>query len=699
MIRLKLRYVLAVCVAVSTIAYAGAIPPVRDHDIEPDDYFTIGTISGCAMSPDGKQVAYSEMRWEPPAERRNRDLWVVQCDSHARRRLTFDPASDRSPVWSPDGQYIYFIANRERPGDQKPPYDGKTQVWRTPPTGGDPQPVTRVEDGIKLFELSKDGRTLYYTRSDEHVDDEWKELRKEYEDLEYGHGVTDFSQVWKLDLESWRAEKVVDEKRVIRALAVSDDERAVAMITTPDDTLITNEGFSRVDVFDVDAREVAIVTRDGWRADHPSPYGWLEGLTWAPDGEALAFTVSFDGYATELYVAERPGADVSLRRLDRFGEVDASEGRLRWRGQSRELCFLGEWKARKRVYGIPEVRDGKQGKPRTLTPGDIVVDSFSFDESGNRLAAVLSTLTHPPDLYTAEIKGGEPGPIERVTNVNPQVDAWKLPQIRIVNWTGAGGVECEGILELPPEYKLDDGPLPMIVEIHGGPTAATYYRFRMWIYGRALMPARGYALFSPNYRGSTGYGSQFTSDLVGRENDIEVEDILKGVDALVDQGIADPDRLGVMGWSNGGFLTNCLIARTDRFKAASSGASVLDMIIQWGSEDTPGHVVNFMQGLVWDKPDAYRKASPIYNLHRVRTPTLIHVGGSDARCPRAHSEALYRALKHYLDVPVELVVYPGEGHGLRKYENRKAKMEWDLAWFDKYLLGKTEEKPGQSEAD
>ena len=166
---------------------------------------------------------------------------------------------------------------------------------------------------------------------------------------------------------------------------------------------------------------------------------------------------------------------------------------------------------------------------------------------------------------------------------------------------------------------------------------------------------------------------------------------------MVDQKIADPDRLAVMGWSNGGFLTNCLITQTDRFKAASSGAGILDMVIQWGSEDTPGHVINYMLGYPWQKPDAYRKASPVYGLEKVRTPTLIHVGGADPRCPPAHSRGLYRALKYYLHVPAELVVYPGESHGLMKYKNRKAKMEWDLAWFDKYLLGK-EKKENDKES-
>ena len=181
--------------------------------------------------------------------------------------------------------------------------------------------------------------------------------------------------------------------------------------------------------------------------------------------------------------------------------------------------------------------------------------------------------------------------------------------------------------------------------------------------------------------------------MIGRENDIEVEDILKGVDAMVERGIANPERLAVSGWSNGGFLTNAVITHTDRFKAASSGAGVLDMGIQWGTEDTPGHVINYMQGLPWEQPDEFRKASPLWNLDKVTTPTLIHVGGGDERVPAAHSVALHRGLKFYLGVTSELIIYPGEGHGLTKYANRRAKLEWDLAWFEKYVLKKVAIEP------
>jgi dipeptidyl aminopeptidase/acylaminoacyl peptidase len=433
-----------------------------------------------------------------------------------------------------------------------------------------------------------------------------------------------------------------------------------------------------------------VVTADGWRSGHPSPFGWINEVRWSDDGALLAFSVSFDGYPTLLYAATQDAGGYTLVELPRPDGVHVTGGSLAWRPATRDLCFIGDHRARGRVYAATGVSARGAAGTTVVTPGDVTVDGFDFGAPGTHPVIITSTLTDPPDLYRVTNGGG----YDRLTKVNPQVDDWKLPTIEIVHWTSADGTAVEGILELPPGHQAGDGPLPLVVELHGGPTADTKYRFRYWIYGRTLMAANGYALLSPNYRGSTGYGDRFLVDLIGRENDIDVQDILAGVDAMVERGIADPDRLAVMGWSNGGFLTNCLITATSRFKAASSGAGVIDQVLQWGIEDTPGHVINFMAGRQpWSAADTYREGSPLYRLEQVTTPTLIHVGGNDPRVPVAHSRTLYRALKHYLHVPTELVIYPDEGHGLSTYEHRRAKMEWDLAWFARYLSGEEATAP------
>ena len=681
----QLYFLSVILVLLVSVPAVGA-PPVRDHDIVPEDYFDLTGLGNLAVSPDGGTIAYTESRWGQGKEGRHSELWTVARNGTGPVRHTFDSFAASSITWSPDGKTIYFLG-RDKAGRDTPPGDGSRQVWRLDRGQTRPTAVTRNEDGVQSYALASTGDFLYYSVKEKEVSDLWKDLRQEFEDLEYGHGVTWFSEVRKLNLTTWREEVVLPADRVIWEMSLSPDGDRLGMITTDDNELIFKEGWSRVEVLDIASGEVTPVTDQQWRTDHPSPFGWIEDLTWSGDGKALAFSISYDGYASRIWTGEENNGAWDLHLVTR-PEMVSYAGGLKWRGEGRTLCYLGETMGRIHVYGSEKVGGGKQGKTKILAGGDIVTGSFDFDDKGRNLTAIFETTADANDIYTIK----SPEKFERLTLVNPQVDTWKLPQIQHVSWPGADGDVCHGILELPPTYQPGDGPLPTIIELHGGPTSSTKFRLRLWIYGRALMAANGYALLSPNYHGSTGYGDEFLEKLIGRENEIEVTDIAAGTRWLIDQGIADPEKIGVSGWSNGGYLTNCMIvAEPDLFAAASSGAGVLDMVIQWGTEDTPGHVINFVEGLPWEQPAHYQSASPLYHLDKVKTPTLIHVGGDDPRVPPAHSRALYRALKHYLHVPTELVVYPGEPHGLTTHENRLAKMKWDLAWFEKYLQGTEEE--------
>ncbi len=678
-----------------TAALLALIPPIglasveRTHEITLDDYLSVYLLTDCDTSPDGKFVAYAELRWGDHDKPRTTDIWIVDTTTRQPLRLTFDPVSDHSPKWGPRGQHLYFVTKRDR-GDERPPYDGSNQVWALGTHPSEPLPITRVEDGIQDYQLSDDGRTLYYTKTGEEAKQDWKKLRKEYSDIDFGYGKVEYTEVWKLDLQTWREEKVVAPERVILEFHVSPDQSRVAMLTAPDDRLVTREGHSRIDVYEVASGDTVTLPDKLYRADAPSPHGWLGSLAWASDSRKLAFTVDFDGYPGEILVAELGDGEPTVFKLQRENQMHCS-GNLQWQPDTDNLCFLAEDNARRRVYCITDIASGNQGSTHALTPGDVVIHDYSFTADGKQFSFIKSDTESCRDVFWSATAQPDTA-ATRLTTANPQMETWLLPEITHITWTAPDGAEVGGILELPPGYTPDQGPLPLVVELHGGPTAATLLHMRYWIYGRTIMAAKGYALLSPNYRGSTGYGDQFLAQLIGRENDIEVQDILAGVDALIDRGIADPQRMGVMGWSNGGFLTNALITTTQRFKAASSGAGVLDQFMQWGLEDTPGHVINYMRGQPWQQTEAYIKASPAYKLGSVTTPTIIHVGAEDPRVPTAHSRSLYRALKQYSDVPTVLLVYPGAGHGLVISDHRKGKLAWDIAWFDKYVLGNEEEQ-------
>jgi dipeptidyl aminopeptidase/acylaminoacyl peptidase len=665
----------------SSAQFAGA--QERTHDITPDDYASVNLITEIAWSPDGKQVAYCLGTWDKKSDKRATELWVVDTDGKGKpKQLTTDRANDRSPKWSADGKSIYVLANRKKDGEKKPPFDGKPQVWRVSLAGGDPEAITQVEKGVSAFDYAPKADRVFFTAEATATDtDDFSSLRKKYEKPEYGSGKRTVSVVYRVDPDLDVPVSVVADKRYIREFAVTQDGKKIAMISAFDDSVVKSEGESRVDVWE--AGKVTTPPTDVYRAKAATPYAWLENLAWNPDGSRFAFCAVFDGHPAEIIVGESKDGKWTTEQMPRGGiQIRGYGSPLKWSATNR-LHALGDFQGnvRMRTYRWEgdDIRTSfSVGPPEVVYATDIIDEKSEVSVVGTNDGFPLLKYTNAAARRSMIL-----------VDPNTHTKEWKLPSVQHVTWKAPDGVSVGGPLELPYGWKKGDKPLPLVVAIHGGPTTASYNDLRFDPHnGRLYFAAKGYAVLCPNYRGSTGYGDKFVTDLIGHENDIEVKDILAGIQHLIKEGIADPDRIAVMGWSNGGYLTNCLITLKDppvKIRAASSGGCIVDTVAEWGFNDEPAYPLVFKKGLPWQQPDIYRKTSPTYGLGNVTTPTVIHVGGSDDRCPPGHSRMLYRALKEYQKVPTELLVYPGEPHGLTKLSNRVAKMEWDLAWFDKYL--------------
>jgi dipeptidyl aminopeptidase/acylaminoacyl peptidase len=653
--------------------------------ITTEDYFSLSYLSSCSISPSGDYVAWTEGRWDEDLDRRNYDIWIAnQLDpENTTMRITFDEANDNSLQWGADDAWVYFSSKRGSKTDDLP-RNGKKQIWRVKPDGSQLMAVTRLEGGVEDWQISDDGSHVYYLTSDEtQVDDEWKDLRKEHDDVEYGQGLIDYSELWELDLNTWKHEKVWDEDKVIVDFSVSPSGGQIATATTPDTRLITNEGWSDIGIYDIATKETALLEDTLWRADAPSPYGWVEAPDWSTDGTRLVFAVDFDGFPRNMFVATFVGGETAIQQVERANEVSLGSDPI-WIPNSYDLLYVAEQGTMRPLLKVMSVGNGKQGKTNEVISNNLICWDFSVAEKTKQIVSIVGSAVSLPNIVAAS---RNPNMVSVISNPNSHANDWQLPEIQTVKWTSIDGTMVEGVLELPNGFVVgQDAPLPMYVDLHGGPTSARTADVSISMYGRGLLSSDGWAVFSPNYRGSTGYGDTFLTDLVGRENDVEVQDILDGVDEMVERGIADPEKLAVGGWSNGGYLTNCLIAATDRFKAASSGAGVFDQTMQWSTEDTPGHVVNYAKGLPWEVADEFRRMSPLFEADNITTPTIIHVGAGDERVPAEQSRALFRSLHDYLDVPTQLVIYPGTGHGLSKMSHRKAKIEWDKAWLNRWVL-------------
>lgn len=350
-------------------------------------------------------------------------------------------------------------------------------------------PITSAPGGVESFRLGADGRWLYCVLDSQWLEDGvWGELKREFPELGYAHGRSLRSQLWRIDLASGEAERLIDPGRKIRSFAVAGDGGRVALITTPDEREISFEGRSWVQVWDAASGRLTRLPDDLWRARAPSPNGWIEQPCWSDAGDALAFRVDFDGYPSEIFVA---GFDAGgrnwLRRVERSGEVHAT-GALRWRPDSDELCFSADQRARARIFGVAGAARREGGAPlRVLAPGDVVAEPFAFAAATGALFAIVRGPGFAEDVFEV----GPGGALRQLTELNPQMREWKLPRLELLRWRGAGGVEVEGVLELPPDWRPEDGPLPALIELHGGPTASTYFAFRYWIYGRHAVGGAG----------------------------------------------------------------------------------------------------------------------------------------------------------------------------------------------------------------
>lgn len=660
----------------------------RTHTVVPEDYFSLARITEVAVSPDGKWVAYSESRWEKADDAFKGDLWVIATDGKSKPvRLTFDRANDRHLKWSADAKTIFFLGNRKRAAEAKAPYDGKTQVWSLSVSGGEPRAITKEAGGVDQYDLAIKANALFFSVGVTHQDDDdFAKLRGKFK-LDYGHGVRKISEIHRINLDNWRTDRVYAEKRYVREFAVTQDAKRIAMVTAFDDTVVKSEGESRVDVWE-DGKTVTPAT-GAYRKDAASPSAWLENLTWNPSGTRFAFTAVFDGYPAEIIIGAYSATTWDISRMPRgSGQEITGYGRgaglpINWIADD-SFEYLAEalghaFTANYMIGAKASVSFPSKDPVRQYhIYGFHMIAPFNgcyLEARNDSFAKII--------IQAKNNQGVDPG-----FDPNPHTQTWKYPVIQDVTWKAPDGSTIGGVLELPPGYD-GKSKLPLVVAIHGGPTTSSKAALEFDPHnGRMYFSCAGYAVLCPNYRGSTGYGDKFVTDLIGRENDIEVNDIIAGVMHLVKEGIADPERVAAMGWSNGGYLTNCLITRKDlpfKLKAASSGAGIVDCVAEWGFNDEPAYPRVFKKGHPWETPDVYKKTSPTYDLGNIRTPTIIHVGGNDVRCPPGHSRMLYRAMKEYLKVPCELCEYPGEPHGLGKMTHRRAKMEWDLAWFEKYL--------------
>jgi dipeptidyl aminopeptidase/acylaminoacyl peptidase len=630
---------------------------------DPELQIKLKAVGTPRVSPDGKKVVYTVSDAVMTADKSEyvTQLWLGNIATKQNLQLTFGDKSSSNPKWSPDGNWIAFTSNRK---------DNKSNLYLLSAGGGEAEPLTDVKTGVGNFDWSPDSKSIAFMMADPKSDEEEKN-DKARNDYRWVDEKIKMSRLYVISLQ-----KDANGKREPRKLTTgnynvdsfdwSTDGSRIAFSFTK--SPVANE-WTTADVSIVELNSGNISALANSVAAETSPL-------FSPDGKSIALFVAEPRWAQAgvIQVVTTNGSQPKTLATS----FDGQPGMIGWSADSKRIFFSESKGTLTQLYAYDVVAN----RIEELKANPAVYSALDLNRTGTMFGFIRQTADTPGDIFVAAVNDFTPVQISRA-NADAKLPA--LGRTEVVRWKSNDGREVEGLLTYPVGYHAGQR-VPLILNVHGGPTGVFAQSF---IGGRGVYPiatfaSRGYAILRANPRGSSGYGTEFRRANMKDWGGGDYQDLMTGVDKVIEMGVADPDRLGVMGWSYGGFMTSWIVTQTKRFKVASAGAPVTNLMSFNGTADIPAFIPDYFGGQSWDVFDLYQKHSPMFNVKGVTTPTMIQQGDADIRVPISQGYEFYNALKAQ-GVPTRMLVLPRQPHGPTEPKMQLIAMKTNVEWFEKYL--------------
>jgi len=661
----------------------------QPRGLDESDVMRLKAVGGVALSPDGNRVLYTVSAWEHPnakgdtalgdVHERRSHVFIVPAAGGASRQLTFGERGESQPAWSPDGRTIAFVAARGTGSGENGP---RPQIWLLPADGGEARQLTTIKDGVNGYVWSPDGSRIALLTTDTLTREQDAKLRRR-DDPKVYEGDFRLVHIWVVDVATGAASKVTSGNFTVNGVpSWSPDGKTLAFQASPT-PMIRDE---RHDAYlvDVASRQLTPLTTNHEVESAPA---------FSPDGRTLAWTSVAHEFVPHkdgimprtLRNARIMTMDLATKAITNHAQrgFDVSPGAVRWSPNGKELWFTASDRVYQSLYAYDLA--AKTYTPRTQK---LLVAGLSPSADGSRFALAINSAEQPTEVFVTDASFASP---KRITTTNAWLSDRAIGASQVITWKSFDGKEAEGVLLLPVGYK-EGNKVPLIVSAHGGPTGVHTAGFKLGTDPGQTWAARGWAVFYPNPRGSTGYGEWWMHANTGDWGGGDYKDIMTGVDALIKRGVADSSKMAFEGWSYGGYMTSWVVSQTGRFKAAMMGAGLPSLLSMAGTTDIPGYINTFFGDVQYDGSIVnanirkYLERSGISYSDKVTTPLLILHGSNDERVPIGQPMEFYRALKDR-GKAVELVFYPREGHGFAEYYHQLDRMKREYEWIAKYTLG------------